>query len=238
MLKVALIVVDLQEDFLPPDGSLAVGEGRDVIPTISNLLNIEKYPWLAVIVTQDWHPKNHCLFASQHNVEPFTQLEFKHPKGEKSSSTGKVKVQKQFVWPDHCVQGTPGALVEELVWLKFKKLEGELVTAVVHKGYLEDREYYLCFTDCWKLHKTEMEKVLVSNDITDVVFVGLAYDFCVLNSAMDCLNSGFNTFVIKNCCKSVYPQNDADTEQQYLDAGVQLVDTVDDLLRHYGKKGN
>lgn len=233
MLKVALVVVDLQEDFLPPDGTLVVPDGRSVVPPITDLLHTERYPWLAIIVTQDWHPADHCLFASQHGVEPFTELEFEHPLGEKNCYTGEVKKQKQYVWPDHCVQESFGATVESLFFKKFELLQGQLPTAVVKKGYLKDREYYLCFSDCWKLHRTEMEKLLVANDITDVVFVGLAYDFCVLNSAIDCLGSGFNTFVIRNCCKSVYPENNPQTEKMYRDAGVQLVDNVEELLKHY-----
>lgn len=233
MLKVALVVVDLQEDFLPPDGSLAVPDGRSVVQPITDLLHTERYPWLAVIITQDWHPPDHCLFASQHGVKPFTELEFAHPLGEKNCYTGEVKTQKQYVWPDHCVQKSYGATVEKLFLKQFEQLEGKLPTAVIKKGYLQDREYYLCFTDCWKLDRTDMEKVLVANDITDVVFVGLAYDFCVLNSAVDCLGSGFNTFVIRNCCKSVYPEKMAETEKLYADAGVQLVDSAAELLKHY-----
>lgn len=233
MLKIALVVVDLQEDFLPPHGTLAISEGRSVIPDITDLLNIDKYPWLAIIVTQDWHPQDHCLFASQHGVQPYTELDFTHPLGEKNCHTGEVKKHKQFVWPDHCVQGTTGASVESLFFKKFEALKGDVVTSVVKKGYLQDREYYLCFSDCWKLHKTEMEHLLVANDITDVVFVGLAYDFCVLNSALDCLDCGFNTFVIKNCCKSVYPDKIAETEQQYRNGGVHIVESVDGLLKHY-----
>lgn len=233
MIKVALIVIDLQEDFLPPDGSLAVPNGREIIPEITKLLNTDTYPWLAIIVTQDWHPPTHCLFASQHDVPPYTELEFQHPLGEKNGYTGEVKKQTQIVWPDHCVQELFGASVENLFLEKFEKLEKVLPTAIVKKGYLQDREYYLCFTDCWKLHKTEMEKILQANEITDVVFVGLAYDFCVLNSAIDCLESGFNTYVIRNCCKSVYPDKVQETEKRYLDAEVKIVEDVNELLREY-----
>ena len=81
MTKLALVVVDLQEDFLPPDGSLAIKDGRSIVPDINKLLIDPKYKWSLVIATQDWHPANHISFASQHNVDPYTELTFKHPKG-------------------------------------------------------------------------------------------------------------------------------------------------------------
>ena len=74
----------------------------------------------------------------------------------------------------------------------FEKSFGSVPTplANVKKGYLEDREYYSCFQDCWGLHHTEILDLLKKDEITDVVFVGLAYDFCVLNSAIDCAKMG------------------------------------------------
>lgn len=233
MIKVAVIVIDVQEDFLPPNGALAVPDGRDVISPICNILNAGRYPWLAVAITQDWHPETHCLFASNHNVEPYSELEFKHPLGEKNGTTCEVKTQTQTVWPIHCVQDLPGAQVEKQVWEHFERIRKHLPSAVVKKGYLEDREYYLCFCDCWKLHRTEMTEFLQENQITDVVFVGLAYDYCVLHSATDCLESGFNTYVIKDCCRSVFPDRIAQTEKQYSDAGVRLFDDADSLLKHF-----
>lgn len=231
MKNIAVVVVDVQEDFLPPDGSLAVPGGREVIPPICNL--ISKYPWLAVVLTQDWHPQNHCLFAENNNTEPFTEIEFKHPLAEKNDS-GVVKSQKQVVWPVHCVQGLKGACVEQEVLSTFEKLQGQFPTAIVKKGYLADREYYLCFCDCWKLHNTEITDFLKENKITDVVFVGLAYDFCVLNSAMDSLERGFVSHVLRDCCRSVYPNSIQNTEAQYRAAGVHIYDNVEALLQHLG----
>lgn len=232
MLRVCLVVIDLQEDFLPPDGSLAVPNGRDILPRITHLLNTNVYPWLAIVVTQDWHPHDHCLFASQHGVAPYSQLEFPHPLGEKNGYTGEVKKKTQTVWPDHCIQGSAGAEVEPLFLKQFEKVD-TVPTKVVRKGFLKDREYYLCFSDCWKLHRTEMEGYLLENAITHVVFVGLAYDYCVLNSAVDCLGSGFETSVIRSCCKSVYPEKNAETERLYEKAGVKVYETAEDLMKAF-----
>lgn len=231
MLKAALLVIDVQEDFLPPQGALAVPEGRAVVDKITELCNVSKYPWLAIVLTQDWHPYNHTLFASQHNVEPFSDVEFEHPLKEKNACTGQIKCKTQTVWPDHCVQNSPGALIEKKVLSTYELLPKDLPKIIVQKGYLQDREYYLSFSDVWKLHKTELEDFLLKNEISHVVLVGLAYDYCVLNSAVDSQLSGFSTAVIKDCCRSVYPDRISETEKQYSDAGVQLFETMDDFLK-------
>lgn len=224
--KLALVVIDLQEDFLPSDGSLAVKEGRSIIPLVIDLLDIEKYNWATVIATQDWHPSDHCSFASQHKVPPYTELEFKHPLGELDSE-GNMKKQKQFVWPDHCIQHTFGSKIEPQFEAKFQLLDPVLPKKVVRKGYLQDREYYSCFEDCWKLHKTEMEDYLRDNEITQVVFSGLAYDFCVLNSAVDCAKAGFQTYVLKDCCRSVFPEKETATDLIYTNAGIKIISRED-----------
>ncbi|KAG7662929.1 PNC1 [[Candida] subhashii] len=221
--KVALVVIDLQEDFLPTHGSLAINEGRSIVPAINELITNKKYNWSAIIATQDWHPRDHTSFASQHNVDPFSELEFKHPKGEIDAKTNEVNTMKQYVWPDHCVQGTPGACIEASFLGVFNSIRPEVPKAIVKKGYLQDREYYSCFEDAWGIHHTEMEKLLRDNHITDVVFVGLAYDFCVLNSSLDCAKCGFNTFVLKNYSKSVYPDKEEETEKLYTERGVTII---------------
>lgn len=66
----ALIVVDMQEDFCEPHGSLAVKGGREISKQINELLD---YPgWKLKIATRDVHPKDHVSFASNHkDKKPF-----------------------------------------------------------------------------------------------------------------------------------------------------------------------
>lgn len=222
-MKTALVVIDLQEDFLPSDGTLAIDHGRDIIPGILSLLDLEKYKWDAVIATQDWHPPDHISFASQHGVPPFTQLEFTHPLG-----TSKME---QTVWPDHCIQNSFGSSIDASFLTQFNQLDGKVPKTIVRKGYLKDREYYSCFKDTWKIHKTEMEDTLKGLGITNVVFVGLAYDFCVMNSAIDCAALGFDTYVIKSLCKSVYPDNETKTDDAYVSNNVKIFDSVDEYFK-------
>lgn len=96
-MKRALIVVDVQHDFLP-GGALAVPQGDDVIETIRRIAGSKIYD--TVLATQDWHPANHCSFDE-------------HPLFEDGS------------WPAHCVAGTEGAeihpRIREVVKGTFRK---------------------------------------------------------------------------------------------------------------------
>lgn len=215
----ALIIIDLQEDFI--NGSLAVGEANEVIEPILGLLD---FNWDAVIATKDWHPADHTSFASNHtNVKPFDVIDFPNP--DKSLST---KTMPNTAWPVHCVQDTKGAQLDPHFEHKLNSLLPPTETHTVLKGYLKDREYYSCFTDVWKSHSTELKDYLQKRGIRKVVFVGLAYDYCVLNSAIDAASLGFYSYVIKSCCKSVYPDREKQTDDKYKVGGVQLI-SVDEL---------
>ena len=86
-----LIVTDPQRDFCP-GGGLAVPEGDQIMPVVNRLAR----RFAHVVVTQDWHPPGHMSFASAHP-------------GHKPFETIEVDYGAQTLWPDHCVQGTPGA---------------------------------------------------------------------------------------------------------------------------------
>ena len=215
-----LVVVDLQGDFLPPDGSLAIEQGRTIIPMIAELM---KLPWSGVVLTQDWHPKDHTSFASNHGVEPFVQLPFKHPLGTLDSTTNESIVKLQTVWPDHCIQNSPGAAIEPTILKQFNSISTETPKTIIQKGYISDREYYLCFQDTWGIHHTKMEQFLLDHHFSNVVFVGLAYDYCVYWSAKDCAELGFNTYVVSDYCKAVAPSDIAAIEGRYHDANVKII---------------
>src|SRR5207253_7508981 len=89
--KCALIVVDVQNDFLP-GGALPVPLGHDILPNINRLV---KLPFNLVIATRDFHPEKHVSFASTW--------------GKKLYESILVDGIKQILWPDHCIQGTKGS---------------------------------------------------------------------------------------------------------------------------------
>lgn len=203
----ALIVVDLQNDFLPPSRSLAVSNGTDIIPGIIDLCSKR---WDLIVATRDYHPPNHCLFASNWGLENYSQKEFKSPVDDST--------QTQILWPNHCVQGSPGLELDE----QFKKAFESLKTPhmEVKKGYLVDREYYSAFEDIWGAHKTELHSVLQEHGIKKIHVCGLAYDFCVLNTALSGARLGYETVVLKYLSKSVYPDKEKETDEAYEKGGV------------------
>lgn len=75
----ALIIVDVQNDFLP-GGTLAVPMGDRVIDPLNRCIEACQRQGLPVFATRDWHPPDHCSFRSQGGI-----------------------------WPGHCVAGTRGA---------------------------------------------------------------------------------------------------------------------------------
>lgn len=207
----ALLVIDVQEDFLPPNGSLAVAGGRDIIPQIIKLMD---FPWKTVVVTKDWHPKDHISFASSHaGKAPFEVITTESPLGN-----GETK--PQVLWPDHCVQNSEGSEFPKEIGDAFQGHQGE--KKLVLKGYIQDREYYSCFQDIWGDHHTECEEYLKHLEVKSVIVVGIAYDYCVLNSSVDAAKAGFDVTVLQDLTRSVDPSNDEKTKQVYLNSNVKL----------------
>lgn len=200
----ALIIVDLQNDFLP-GGSLAVEGGNDIIPVIQKLVDSGSYKF--IVATKDSHPHNHTSFAENHNVQPFSKVLFKHPETEATA--------EHTVWPVHCVEGTAGAEYPA-------SFDPSKVQALVRKGYLQDREYYSGFQDVWGVHKTELNDLLKSQGIEKVHVVGLAMDYCVFNTALDAARRGYTTTLIRAATRPVDSNAVEDTISQLTAAGVSV----------------
>ncbi|KAH3680400.1 hypothetical protein WICMUC_000331 [Wickerhamomyces mucosus] len=226
VLKTALLVIDIQNDFLP-GGSLAVKDGDKIIPGVLNLLNF--YKWDAVAFSQDWHPKDHISFASNHaNVKPFEKIEFQSTKDQNYYS-------KEFVWPDHCVQHHHGADFPDSLIEAYKNID--VPKTIVQKGSLHDRDYYSAFNDIWYDDKTELDAFLKSNDIEQVFIVGLAYDVCVKYTSESSSKIGYKTFVIKPLSKAVNPNNLKETDEYLINNGTGIIEELNDKILNRLKKG-
>jgi len=208
--RTALLVIDVQPDFLP-GGRLAVGEGDRILPGVRALMESDGFP--VRIATQDWHPPEHVSFASNHSgVEPFDVIQ--------------LHDHDQVLWPDHCVQGTPGAeLHPELPW--------ERVHAVIRKGMDPHVDSYSGFRNNWgpggDRPPTGLAGYLREREVEEVLICGLARDFCVGWTAEDAVDGGFRTTLVWDLSRSVDPSGDNELRRKLSERGVGIL-TRDELM--------
>ncbi len=174
----ALLVIDLQRDFCP-GGALAVPEG-DVIVAPVNALMAE---FCAVILTQDWHPADHSSFASQHA-------------GRAPLEVVEMPYGPQVLWPDHCVQGSPGADFHQ-------DLDTDRADMIIRKGFRRAIDSYSAFFENDRETSTGLEGYLRTRGIEALVMVGLATDFCVQYSALDARRLGFGVTLRTDLCRAI-----------------------------------
>lgn len=186
----ALLVIDVQNDFLP-GGALAVTEGDQIIPYINEIAG----DYELVVATQDWHPENHGSFAANHN-------------GEAIGNVIDLNGLPQLLWPTHCVEGTAGAEFSEELTVEFDK--------VVLKGTDIEVDSYSGFFDNGKRNQTELHKYLQEQGVTELDVVGLATDYCVKFTVIDALELGYKTNVLLRGCRGVNIQ-EGDVEKAVLE---------------------
>ena len=174
----ALLVVDVQNDFCT-GGALAVPGGEAVVPGINRLWD----GYACKVLTQDWHPPGHASFASSHE-------------GKQPFDTGLLDYGEQVLWPDHCVQGTPGAAFHP-------ELRTEGADLVLRKGFRPGIDSYSAFFENDRTTPTGLAGYLRERGVERVVLTGLATDFCVGFSALDALASGFETVVLEDLCRGI-----------------------------------
>jgi nicotinamidase/pyrazinamidase len=174
----ALVVIDVQNDFCP-GGALAVAGGDEIVPFVNRMIAEAEH----VVLTQDWHPAGHSSFASSHpGRQPFETVEMAYG--------------TQTLWPDHCIQGTKGALFHpDLVWTK-----GEIV---IRKGFRPAIDSYSAFYENDHATPTGLGGYLKERGIGVVTMVGLATDFCVAFSALDARKHGLDVIVRLDACRAI-----------------------------------
>jgi nicotinamidase/pyrazinamidase len=196
----ALILVDIQNDFVP-GGALPTKRGDEVVPVVNAL----QPHFELVIATQDWHPPDHGSFASNHpGREP----------GEIIDLDG----IEQVLWPDHCVQESPGAEFHP-------DLQMEKVAKVIRKGTDPGIDSYSGFFDNGHRKATGLGDYLTDRGVSEVVIVGLATDYCVKFTALDAVRLGFRASVVRDACRGVELQP-GDIERAFTEmeaAGVRVV---------------
>lgn len=204
--KDALLVVDLQHDFLP-GGALAVAGGDAVVAPIAALA----LRFATVVATQDWHPPGHVSFASAHA-------------GRKPYETAELPQGPQELWPDHCVAGSRGAALHPAV-------PDAAVTLVLRKGTRRDVDSYSAFRENvgpdGRRPTTGLGAWLAARGVSRVLLCGLARDFCVRASAVDAAAEGFEVVVLDDLTRAVFPERRAEIDALLDRAGVRLASSAD-----------
>ena len=173
-----LLVVDVQNDFCS-GGALAVPEGEAVVPVINGLAARFQH----IVMTQDWHPAGHQSFASSHA-------------GRQPFETTTLDYGEQVLWPDHCVQDTPGAAFHD-------GLQATKAELVIRKGFDPAIDSYSAFYENDRKTPTGLTGYLRTRGFERLVLAGLATDFCVAYSAIDAAKEGFEVTVVEDACRAI-----------------------------------
>jgi len=199
-----LIVVDLQNDFLP-GGALAVPHGDETVAVANAVMD----RFTRVVATQDWHPRAHGSFAANQSGRA---------PGEVIELGGVVQV----LWPVHCVQGTPGA--------EFAPgLQVERFTRVFVKGTDPGVDSYSGFFDNDRRSATGLGDHLLEIGETEVAVLGLATDYCVKATALDAHRLGLRVRLIVDGCRAVelQPGDGERAIAEMLAAGIEVVTSAE-----------
>lgn len=204
----ALLIIDLQNDFCPAHdgvgGALAVTGGDQIIPAVNRLARAFNH----VVLTQDWHPRGHISFASAHpGTEPYQTIQ--------------VSYGQQTLWPDHCIQGTPGAEFHPALNVPHAEL-------IVRKGCRKEMDAYSAFLENDHATPTGLAGYLRDHDVKRLFLCGLAYDYCVRHSAVDGIAQDFESYVIEDASRAVNLTGSVrSTDQAFEEAGVQRIQIAD-----------
>lgn len=200
----ALIIVDIQNDFLP-GGALAVPQGHEIIPLINRLQPC----FDLVVATQDWHPAGHGSFASSHQ-------------GKAAFTMHELGGMPQMLWPEHCVSQTMGAQLADT-------LDQALIESVFRKGTHPGIDSYSAFFDNGKQKSTALADYLKGKGITRVFVCGLAADYCVAYTAEDAIDEGFKTFIVEDATRYIDAETYNNAKEKLHLKGVKFISSANIL---------
>lgn len=201
--KTALIIVDMQNDFMD-GGILPVPGALALVPEINKLM----YHHDIIVLTQDYHPTKHCSFASSHGVAPFVRHECTEPETKHTHT----------LFPDHCVKGSVGAeFVDGL-----NVFEAHMI---IRKGTNVHRDSPSAFRET-EGEFTGLHGYLHSVGVESVTVCGVALDVCVYATILDALTFGFKVNVFKSTVAPVIPESAPEIYSKCIAKGVVVEDTV------------
>ena len=157
-----------------------------------------------MILTQDWHPRGHELFASTHP-------------GKRPYEVIPLAYGPQVLWPDHCIQESPGAEFHASLRIPHAEL-------VLRKGLRPAIDSYSAFYENDHKTPTGLSGYLRERELQRVVLAGLAFDFCVRYSAEDACREGFRVVVVEDACRGIDINGSmAETHGSFARSGVEAV---------------
>ncbi len=197
----ALIIIDMQNDFCCV-GALAVKDGEKIIEPI----NGAQEEFDTIILTQDWHPKEHSSFASNNSAEVYSNIEMDYG--------------PQILWPDHCIKGSVGANFH-------KNLNTNNSDLILRKGCNPKIDSYSAFFENDKNTTTGLEGYLVKKEIKRLYLCGLAFDYCVFYSALNGVNLGFDMFVFQDLTKAIdLNKSEEIAKKRMIEKGINLFNFI------------
>jgi len=202
----AVNVTDVQGDFTTwKTGSLAVPHSDEAyVKNVDAATRHLREAGFLIVATQDWHPRDHISFASNHP-------------GKKPFETIQMDGRTQVLWPDHCVQGTEGARI---------LLDNKLFAAIIQKGMDPKFDSYSGFRNDGGA-KTEMEAILRAHGIASLIIYGMATDYCVRATALDAVKLGFRVIVLEALCRGITPDTTLRALQEMREAGIVVMKELD-----------
>ncbi|MGB9894066.1 MAG: bifunctional nicotinamidase/pyrazinamidase, partial [Candidatus Saccharicenans sp.] len=177
----------------------AIPRGDEIISVVNWIQ--EKFE--LVVATQDWHPKNHLSFASNHP-------------GKNVYDTVMLGGVEQVLWPDHCVQGENGARF-------VKGFDDRRVEAIFRKGTDPEIDSYSGFFDNGRKKSTGLGDYLKGRGVKQVYVCGLAAEFCVLYTALDAIELGFETYYLEDATRALSHEGFKEAKGKIVQHGGQII---------------
>ena len=194
-----LLIIDVQNDFCP-GGALAVPDGDEVVEVINRLG--ERFAHR--VLTQDWHPAGHLSFASSHP-------------GRAPMETTTLAYGEQVLWPDHCVQGTPGAEFHS-------ELEVNGSELILRKGFRREIDSYSAFFENDRTTPTGLGAYFHERGFKRLGIIYQDDAFGRGYSALDARRAGFHVTMVEDACRGIDVSGSlAAAWQQMESAGVERV---------------
>lgn len=218
--KYVLGIIDPQNDFFP-GGSFPIKNANNIINEI-NILQTLNLPLM--FISQDYHPPNHMSFASSQDmyIEPFSSIEF-----DLKMENGSYRRVKRLLLPDHCIEGTNGALIHSDINIKSEH-------RIFRKGTMYDVDTLNVFGDKqnYKFEDTGLEEWLKSNKITDIILTGLETDYCIYWTALDAVKKGFTVHLIYKAIIGLDPDTFPTLKEQLIEKGVKFYYSVESFVNY------